>query len=355
MADELLEQPIPCVIISDPGEDLDDEMAMIMLRHLVDKKLLDCQGVVVNLKPSLTRARLMRGTLDTLGLRGVPVGVGTDGGSSMHRETFCETAKVYIPDEHEQRTRGLLTGRGLLHRIFVDAEPKSLHLICISSLKDAALFMRDNMVLFVEKVNSVTIMGGVHEFAEADETGLLQPDTAQNNVFDLDASTLVYSFCIEHRIPMHVVSRDAVCPVPMALVRNLRDKSNHPLMKYLYDAQSLGLVGLWAKASETPIMRILAQPCPTQLGPRSSLRGLVRACGGLVRARATQVGHGEFSCSCSPWQVPPRKPTDHLVSLRMMVVAYGTIGLIETAAAYYAFWVVLTEFGFGKDFFGSGE
>ena len=27
------------------------------------------------------------------------------------------------------------------------------------------------------------------------------------------------------------------------------------------------------QASETPIMRILTQPCPTQLGPRSSLRG----------------------------------------------------------------------------------
>ena len=214
MAD-VLEQPIPCVIISDPGEDLDDEMAMIMLRHLVDKKLLDCQGVVVNLKPSLTRARLMRGTLDTLGLRGVPVGVGTDGGSSMHRETFCETAKVYIPDEHEQRTRGLLTGRGLLHRIFVDAEPKSLHLICISSLKDAALFMRDNMVLFVEKVNSVTIMGGVHEFAEADETGLLQPDTAQNNVYDEASSEFFYRRCQELRVPLVILCRHAAyaCPV----------------------------------------------------------------------------------------------------------------------------------------------
>ena len=33
----------------------------------------------------------------------------------------------------------------------------------------------------------------------------------------------------------------------MALVRELHERTAHPLMKYLYDAQTLGLVGLWNK------------------------------------------------------------------------------------------------------------
>ena len=38
----------------------------------------------------------MRGTLDVLGLSAVPVGVGTDGGSATHTDTFSESAARYI-------------------------------------------------------------------------------------------------------------------------------------------------------------------------------------------------------------------------------------------------------------------
>ena len=69
-----------CVVITDPGQDQDDEMALIMLRNLTELRLMRCLGVVSNLQPSEARARLARGTLDVLGLTEVPVGVGTDGG-----------------------------------------------------------------------------------------------------------------------------------------------------------------------------------------------------------------------------------------------------------------------------------
>ena len=51
-------------------------MAMIMIRFLVSKDHLRLKGVVANLKPSDLRARLMRGTLDALGMPEVRVGVG---------------------------------------------------------------------------------------------------------------------------------------------------------------------------------------------------------------------------------------------------------------------------------------
>ncbi len=35
--------------------------------------------------------------------------------------------------------------------------------------------------------------------------------------------------------------------------------------------------------------------------------------------------------------VKPRTPDDHLISWRVMFIAYGTIGVLETIAAYFAF------------------
>ena len=47
----------------------------------------------------------MRGTLDTLGLYDVPVGVGTDGGvnnTANHTATFVETAAHYMPGKNDK-------------------------------------------------------------------------------------------------------------------------------------------------------------------------------------------------------------------------------------------------------------
>lgn len=74
--------PTQMVLISDAGQDLDDEMAFIMLRFLVEKRLVTLRGVIATLTPAFQRARLCRGTLDVLGLFNVRVGVGSDGGDT---------------------------------------------------------------------------------------------------------------------------------------------------------------------------------------------------------------------------------------------------------------------------------
>ena len=45
-------------------------------------------------------------------------------------------------------------------------------------------------------------------------------------------------------------------------------------------------------------------------------------------------------------QMPPRKKTDHLVGARMLIVAYGTIGMFETIAAFVAFFYTFDDYGF---------
>jgi len=52
---------------------------------------------------------------------------------------------------------------------------------------------------------------------------------------------------------------------------------------------------------------------------------------------------------------PPRKNSEHLVSLKLMSLSYFTIGVFETAAAFFAFYWVFNDFGFSvNSLFGAG-
>ena len=54
-------------------------------------------------------------------------------------------------------------------------------------------------------------------------------------------------------------------------------------------------------------------------------------------------------------ELPPRKPEDHLITIRMMVVAYGIGGILETIAGYFGFFYVMLDRGFSwGDCFGAG-
>ena len=147
------EQLAPVVaIISDPGQDQDDEMTMVLLRALVEQGLVSCAGIVANLKPARARARLARGTLNELGLTEIPVGVGSDGGSDKHSDTFSESASSYMPTDE---SFGEADGMSLLLEIYESAPAASgVHLLLIASLKDAAEFVRIHEELFVRKVSA---------------------------------------------------------------------------------------------------------------------------------------------------------------------------------------------------------
>lgn len=45
-------------------------------------------------------------------------------------------------------------------------------------------------------------------------------------------------------------------------------------------------------------------------------------------------------------QMPPRDEHEHLIGAKMMMIAYGTIGIFQTIAAYFAFLYVFYDYGF---------
>ena len=246
---------VPIVLISDPGQDLDDEMMFIMARYLVSLDLISLKGVVANLSPSFARARLTRGTLDLLGLHRVPVGIGTDGGDTKGKHSsdqFEESAASYIVQENGEAARGLESGHRLLQRLYEEAADieyiegnemgknskdsnrmikGGLTLVVTSSMKDAAIFVRDNPSLFASKTREVVVMGGCKPILSLDsrastEYGMesywsklskveCEPDSANNNTFDAEAADFFYSQCQKMNITFTVVTRFAAYAAKM--------------------------------------------------------------------------------------------------------------------------------------------
>ena len=123
---------------------MDCECALVLLRGLRDAGYVQRLGVAANLWPSGNRARLLRGTLDLLGMHYVPAGIGSNGGSNDHTENLRTNAQTYITPSDYEREGTITTGRQLLKRVFEEAAPSSITLLCTSSLTDAAMFLRDS-------------------------------------------------------------------------------------------------------------------------------------------------------------------------------------------------------------------
>ena len=130
---------IPCVLICDVGRGVGSELCLLLLRVMRDLGHLEPKGAIANLSPQNDRARLLRGTLDTLGMHDVPVGVGTNGGSQKNdADRFFDAQNNYVPAEGSGRASSIIAGQSLLQNVFEQAEKKSMALVLLSSLKVGA-------------------------------------------------------------------------------------------------------------------------------------------------------------------------------------------------------------------------
>ena len=225
-----------------------------MARHLESRQLILLKGVITTLAPSFDRARLARGSLDLLGLHHVPVGKGTDGGD-IHGEHTAAPFEVSAASYMSPPDGAIELGRGLLLRLYREATPGSLVLVVIASCKDAALFLRDHQGLFLEKTKEVIIQGGVKDvdWASSDLASVeLQPDSANNNTFDVKASDYLYSQCQQLGVPLTIASRYAAYAAKMPRsVYDLLALTGSPIGWRLRNAQRASIEQLWARACAT--------------------------------------------------------------------------------------------------------
>jgi len=313
-----LPDPYPMIVFTDPGQDLDDELAMIMLRSLVAQRFVRPIGLVANLHPSDARARLLKGQMRVLGLPDVPVAVGTDGGRTDHVDTFSSTAP-YIASETEVES----DANAMLRRVLKAEADATVLCVCISSLTDAWGFLQAEEALFTAKVHSVTIMGGIElsddnlvelgdenalkKMAKAADGGategahsraglrrrlssdsltgkggstdkskrLLKPDTANNNTFDFPAALQFYQRVQQLGIRLNVLTRFAAygCPMPRKVYDVMRATKN-PIAERLFLAQRTSIEGLWKRCNAAGEARLGLPPrCDKEWFCKTFLKG----------------------------------------------------------------------------------
>ena len=250
-----LTERIDVILITDPGKDLDDEQALVLLGSLCHAGIVNLKAVVANLEPALERAKLVKGTLNLLGLSDVPVGIGTDcftGGEKHKYETDVSYANAVPADE-------LCDGYELLTKVLEGSAPRSVTLIIIGGMTDAAGLMMRNAELFVSRVAAVVLMGGVRhdksavgpEFTDGpDDVKYLTPSDAANNAFDWPAALYLYQALQEKCVPMTVVTRWAAyaAQFPFTLYDRFEATGN-PIGAGLLRRQKPAINQLWKAAS----------------------------------------------------------------------------------------------------------
>ena len=146
---------------------------------------------------------------------------------------LCATAKA-APRARNQCTNVGAENKGNNQTSIKDAKriiKGGLTLVITSSMKDAAIFVRDNPSLFASKTREVVVMGGCKPIPTGDShtsTGSgkdshwsklhkveCEPDSANNNTFDPAAAEFFYSQCQKMKITFTVVTRFAAYAAKM--------------------------------------------------------------------------------------------------------------------------------------------
>ena len=246
----------PVIVITDIGRDVDDEMALVLLSSLKRKRILNPIAVVTTLAPQEDRANLARGSLDTLAMATVPVGVGGRGGLDENvdlevyaadHSTFHRPARTSKTGESKHASIHD-SGIELILDALEQAEPKTVRVLILASMSDVAMIVEEHEDIFVEKVSEVVIMGGVEPLLSSE---ILTPDTAYNNNCDMESARLVYTKCQELRIPTVTLSRWAAygCPVRPCLLDELaktKRKSRLGSFSTLWQSHSISLTDMIA-------------------------------------------------------------------------------------------------------------
>lgn len=145
------------VLITDPGPDPDDVKALLILGVLHRQRKIRLHAIVTNGgQQADLRARLALCIMDWIGVRDVPIGVGSAG-------------KAYVAEAHEYAISGfdtadisrLMQGPKLLSSVLHAAGERSLTFVAISSMRDLADLMAVEPELFLARTREVAVMGGL--------------------------------------------------------------------------------------------------------------------------------------------------------------------------------------------------
>lgn len=241
------------VIIGDFGKDLDDELSLVFASAFQED--INLLGVVSNLYPSDLRANIAKSTLNELLMFDTTVAVG---------ENICKNIKLHdyeseIPylKNHDIQLKGF----DYLKEILLD---NKVHIVLQSGLTDFANFYKENINLVYNKVESVTIMGGIlldeNGQPQLDERKCVIPDTAANNNFDIESAKWLYQTLQLEEVPLNISTRHMAyaCPIEKQFYEDI---SFSNIGMALLQRQSKALIELYKETKNTTESRTLPARC----------------------------------------------------------------------------------------------
>ncbi|MBY0404022.1 MAG: nucleoside hydrolase [Cyanobacteria bacterium] len=249
-------KPANVVMITDPGFDVDDETAIVVGAALKKLGLADLKAVIATTIPSEGRALLAKGALKELGMGNVPVAIG-----SNHAPTQFDPQPQRLESTfNAQKTEVEADAQLLLKKTLEAAPDKSITLLVIANMSDAAIFLRGNEALFHQKIKNVVVMGGVNQISENEDIdssglklsadGLLEANNiATNNRHHQESADFLYRRVQELEIPMTIVTRKAATntPVSAEFFKDLSE-TGHPVANHIRGIEGDFLNKFWQAA-----------------------------------------------------------------------------------------------------------
>mmetsp|Transcript_7655 Transcript_7655/g.22787 ORF Transcript_7655/g.22787 Transcript_7655/m.22787 type:complete len:467 (-) Transcript_7655:305-1705(-) len=208
-------------------------------------------GVACGWKRSDTSPKASRHVASSSEKRKAAGGGGGGGGEAAAVEEMKKVRYLVRGLSSTGAQSGLRAGFALMRSSLLAAEDRSLVLVVVSSLKDAAELVREEGALFKRKVRQVVIQGGVLPFSPgvAAAGEMLEPDSAHNNAFDAASSRFFYHRCQELGVPLLVLSRFAAygCQVPRSTYDDLAATGGQ-IGRRLQETQRTSIERLWRRA-----------------------------------------------------------------------------------------------------------
>jgi len=234
-------EPVPLVVFTDPGFDIDDETALLVAAALHKRGQISLRLVVATTEPSALRARLAKGLFQQTGLGDVPVATGDSGrpdGLDPHPDRLQTSFLAAAGDVSERADASFAT-------TLSQAQDGSLVLLVLAKMTDANRFLNDDPELFRRKVKKVVIMGGV----EITEQGYRADHRSTNNTHDQPAADEFYAKLQAIGIPATIVTRFAALatPIPPEFFDQLQ-ASGQPVAGHLSQLEGLFLNDFWQAA-----------------------------------------------------------------------------------------------------------
>ena len=228
---------------TDPGLDPDDILSAWLMVRLQQRGLIQVLGMTANFAPPIMRGRLLKGALNILGAREIPVAIGSDC-NSIHSIRDYEF-------DFPLASSGEILNSALFQTVLnmERLEDRSLTLVLISGLTDIAEAIEWTPNLLKRKLKEVYIMGG----ASWGEDSIIADPTASNNVFDksLDPQQ-VYDFFVRNQIPLRILTRHAAYAAPITPEFYKSIQSLNPVGDYLHRIQEAAINSLWQHANSNP-------------------------------------------------------------------------------------------------------